>query len=191
MLLNTLSGNSTQREHQFLVPPATCFPALTLVHSLVPCQGCAAHIALLAALLCCGAALFCIEYQTYSRLFCSMKNPWQLIPQTRAVITVRAYLPSYNCKKMFSISNKRGLVLTLKPWPCVLTSLPGCHRYQSTPSPRGEQLLNAPTADTGPYSWPKGHRSRRAVQTPTAARHAVTAQLICPLVLSLSSTRWK
>lgn len=186
VLLNTLSGNSPHKEHQPVVPPATCFPSLTLVHDLVLCQSCTAHIALLALLFSSGIVLFFVGCQTYSGLFHPTENPWHLIPQRWEVIRGRAYLPICNYKKMLCISNKQGLFLTLKPCPWVLMSPPCC---RSTSSPRDMQLLNAPIA--GPFPWPKGHQSWGATQMQTAAQCSVATQLDCLFVLSLSSTWWK
>jgi len=185
VLLNTLSGNSPHKEHQPLVPPATCFPSLTVVHDLVLCQSCTAHIALLALLFSCGIVLFFVGCQTYSGLFHPTENPWHLIPQRWAVIRGRAYLSICKYKKMLSISNKQGLFLTLKPWLRVLIS-PQC--FKSTPATWDMQLLNAHIA--GPSSWPKWHGSWRAMQIQTAARCSAATQLDCLFVLSLSSAWW-
>lgn len=57
--------------------------------------------------------LACVRCQTFSRLFCCMESPGHLIPQKRGKSRGRAYLLLNKCNKMFSISNKQGLVFPL------------------------------------------------------------------------------
>lgn len=76
-------------------------------------------------------------------------------------------------------------------WPWDITTLLGCNRNRSSPSPRGVLLLNVLIADTSTFSRAKGHWSWRAVQMPTAAQCSVSTQLDQAPAFSLSITWWK
>lgn len=187
MFLNTLPGNSTQKEHQLLLPLATCFPSLTWVHSLFLCQGCAVQDVLMVPFFPLQCFPCLCEMSNLLKTILLHGKPWTLDTTEMRKNSGQSFFASQQVQQNVSpfLINKGYSSL----W--VTTSLLGCQQNQNTPSPSSVQLLNIPITDTGTFSRPKGHQPWRAVQMLTAAQRPVSTQLARPLVLNLSSTRWK
>lgn len=189
MLLNTLPGNLTHKEQQLLFPLATCLPSLSSVPSLFPCQGCAVQNTLMVTFFVVSVLSFPMWNVKPTQDYFA---PWKTLDawyhRNEQEFWAELTCLSTSARKCFPFLTSK---FYSSLWQWVITSLPGCNRNQSTPSPRGVQLLNVLNADTGTFPGPKGHRPWRAVQMPTTAQCPVSTQLARLLALSLSSTRWK
>ena len=172
MLLNTLPGNSTHKEHQLLFPLATCFPSLASVHGLFPCQGCAVQNTLIVPFFFVAVLSFPMwDVKPTQDYFAPWKTLDTWYHRNEQKFWAELLCRSTSARKCFPLLISK---VYSSFWPWVITSLLGCNRNRSAPSPRGVQLLNVPIADT--FYGPKGHQLWRAVQMPTTAQHPVSTQ---------------